>query len=137
MLRFIRDGFLNPYFQIFFGAIIVTAAELCLKVGAVHSAQLTDAGKWAWTGIAGLLSPWIWCAIVLMVTSLMTWLYVLRHLPLAVAYPISNMVHIFVPLSCWWFLGETISLRRWCGILLVLIGLVVVSKPFSRIEDRL
>lgn len=135
MLQAIRHGFFNPYFQILFGAIVVTAAELCLKVGAAETADLAPA--FAWTGLAGLASPWVWCAIVLMILSLLSWLYALKHLPLALAYPISNIVHIFVPLSCWILLGETISLRRWCGILLLLIGLVVVAKPFSKIEERL
>jgi drug/metabolite transporter (DMT)-like permease len=34
-------------------------------------------------------------------------------------------------------LGEQISPRRWCGIVLVLIGLLLVAKPFARIEEKL
>jgi len=65
------------------------------------------------------------------------WFYVLRHVPLSIAFPLSNVVHVLVPLSCWIFLHELISTRRWCGIALVLIGLAVVAKPFSRIEEKL
>jgi drug/metabolite transporter (DMT)-like permease len=35
------------------------------------------------------------------------------------------------------FLGESISTRRWCGIALVLLGLIIVAKPFARIEEKL
>jgi drug/metabolite transporter (DMT)-like permease len=129
-----RRGFLSPYFQIFFGAVLVTGAELFLKVGAKATAS---SAAWAWTGVGALVSPWVWAGMVLMVLSFLSWLYVLKHLPLALAYPISNVVHIFVPLSCWIFLGESIGLLRWCGIFLVLIGLVVVAKPFSKIEERI
>ena len=135
MLKTLRDGFLNPYTQILLGAVIVTGAELCLKVGAAETAHL--AGSWTWTGLSGLASLWVWAGIVLMIVSMLTWLYVLKHLPLAVAYPISNVVHIFVPLGCWLLLGETIGGRRLCGIALVLIGLLVVAKPFSKMEEQL
>ena len=135
MLRLLRDGFLNPYFQIVLGAVVVTTAELSLKIGAAQTAHIEPA--WSWTGLTGLASGWVWWGILLMVLSFLSWLYALRYLPLAVAYPISNVVHILVPLGCWIFLGETIGHRRWCGIFLVLIGLVVVAKPFSKVEERL
>ena len=72
-----------------------------------------------------------------MILSLVSWLYVLRLVPLSIAFPLSNVVHVLVPLSCWIFLGEQISTQRWCGIALVLLGLIVVAKPFARIEERL
>ncbi len=135
MTRSLRGVFLDPYFQLVCGAIMVTAAEIFLKIGA--STMPDPTGRWSWTGLNALASIWVWWGILLMVLSFLTWLYVLKLLPLAVAYPISNMVHIFVPLGCWLFLGEAINARRWCGISLVLIGLLVVAKPFSKIEERL
>ena len=125
----------NPWFQIFFGAVLVTASELFLKRGAMESTQL--APKWAWTGLTGLGSIWVWLGIIFVILSFLSWLYVLKHVPLTVAFPLSNVVHVLVPLSSWIFLGELITSRRWCGIVLVLIGLAVVAKPFAQIEERL
>ena len=135
MVRWLRRGFLDPYFQIIFGAILVTGAELFLKIGA--SATAPSAQSWSWTGLGALASIWVWWGIILMVLSFLSWLWALKFLPLAVAYPISNVVHVFVPISCWLFLGEAIGMRRWCGIGLVLLGLAVVAKPFSKIEEQL
>lgn len=135
MMRRLCDGFENPYFQIFFGSVLVTAAELFLKIGAVETAS--SAQRWAWTGLGALASSSVWWGILLMVLSFLSWLWALKFLPLAIAYPISNVVHIFVPVSCWIFLDEAIGGRRWCGIFLVLLGLIVVAKPFSKIEERL
>ncbi len=128
-------GFLNPRFQIFFGAVVVTASELFLKRGATATAG--SAESWGWTGLASLRSPFVWVGIALVIVSLLSWLYVLKHLPLSIAFPLSNVVHVFVPIASWFFLGEVISSRRWCGIALVLIGLIVVAKPFAKIEERL
>ena len=71
------------------------------------------------------------------ILSLVSWLYVLRHVPLSLAFPLSNVVHVLVPLASWLFLGELISTRRWWGITLVLIGLIIVAKPVARIEEKL
>ncbi|HXP35566.1 MAG TPA: EamA family transporter [Chthoniobacterales bacterium] len=125
----------NPWLQIALTAIIVTASELFLKLGARATASLTTP-FWAW-GISGLASAWTWLGIVFVILSLVSWLYVLRHIPLSIAFPLSNVVHVLVPLSCWFFLGETISLRRWCGIALVLTGLIIVAAPLARIEEKL
>jgi undecaprenyl phosphate-alpha-L-ara4N flippase subunit ArnE len=78
-----------------------------------------------------------WLAIVCIIFSLLGWLYILRHLPLSIAFPLSNAPHILVPMVSSVFLGEMISGRRWCGIVLVLIGLLLVAKPFARIEEKL
>ena len=72
-----------------------------------------------------------------MILSFLTWLYVLRHLALSVAFPISQSVHVVVPLCSWIVLGEIISPVRWCGIGLVLIGLFLVAKPVAKFEERL
>ncbi|MDQ6809961.1 MAG: EamA family transporter, partial [Verrucomicrobiota bacterium] len=114
-------GLANPWFQVFFGALLVTASELLLKRGANETAHTSQ--RLAWTGLSGLGSVWVWCGIVFVILSFLSWLYVLKHLPLTVAFPLSNVVHILVPLASWIFLGELITPRRWCGITLVLVGL--------------
>jgi predicted N-acyltransferase/multidrug transporter EmrE-like cation transporter len=132
--RFLRL-FGNPWLQIALNAVIVTASELFLKLGARNTAHLTEG--WNWTGISALASVWTWLGIVFVMLSLFSWLYVLRHVPLSIAFPLSNVVHVLVPLSCWVFLGELISTTRWWGIALVLVGLLIVAKPFARIEEKL
>src|SRR4051794_25116507 len=125
----------SPWLQIALNALIVTASEIFLKLGARDTAQLTR--SWNWTGITGLLSAWTWLGIVFVILSLISWLYILRHVPLSIAFPLSNVVHVLVPLASWIFLGERIGTTRWWGITLVLIGLIVVAKPVARIEEKL
>jgi multidrug transporter EmrE-like cation transporter len=127
--------FANPWLQLALNALIVTASEIFLKLGARDTAAFTR--SWDWTGITGLLSPWTWLGIVFVILSLVSWLYVLRHVPLSIAFPLSNVVHVLVPLASWVFLAEQISTKRWWGITLVLIGLIIVAKPVARIEEKL
>lgn len=130
-----RRFFGNPWVQIVVSAILVTVAELFLKVGARNTAHLSE--RLSWSGVTGLASIWTWFGIIFIVLSLLSWLSVLRQMPLSIAFPLSNVVHVMIPLSCWIFLGEVISGRRWLGIALLLIGLVIVAKPFARMEEHL
>ena len=125
----------NPWLQIAFNVLIVTASEIFLKLGARDTAAVTQ--SWNWTGVTGLLSLWTWLGIFFLILSLVSWLYVLRQMPLSIAFPLSNAVHIFVPFASWIFLGELIEPKRWWGITLVIIGLIIVAKPVSRIEEQL
>jgi len=128
-------GFANPWLHLALSIACVTIYELLLKVGATQTAHLSE--RWAWTGLTGLASPYIWLAIVFVILSLVTWLHVLRTLPLSVAFPISQVVHALIPLGSWIVLGESITSLRWFGITLVLLGLVIVAKPVASLEERL
>jgi drug/metabolite transporter (DMT)-like permease len=129
------SGFANPWLQLGLNIICVVLYELLLKTGAKATADLSR--SWWWTGITGLTSPLIWLAIVVIILDLMVWLYVLKYIPLSIAFPLSRVVDVLVPICCWLILKEEISPLRWCGIALVIIGLAIVAKPAARLEERL
>src|SRR5689334_6594457 len=104
----------KPLPQIVLNALVVTAAELFLKVGASATAHLDS--RLSWTGVTGLASLWTWLGMICLVVSLVSWLYILRNVPLSVAFPLSHVVHVFIPLASWIFLHEFISTTRWLGI---------------------
>ena len=129
------SGFGNPWLQLALSVMCVLVSELLLKRGATDIADPSSA--LSWTGVNGLASPLVWGAILLIVASFISWLYVLRYIPLTIAFPLSRVVDILVPLGCWIFLNEFISTLRWCGIALVVAGLALVAKPVAQIEERL
>lgn len=129
-----RQRFANPWILLVFEALFVTASETLLKIGASETHRVAG---WEWTGLLALGSIWIWWAILLVILSFLCWIYVLKYIPLSIAFPLSNVVHVLVPLSCWLFLGEHISPRRWCGIGIVIVGLAVIAKPVAKIEEQL
>jgi drug/metabolite transporter (DMT)-like permease len=124
-------GILNPYVQIAIGALLVTASELMLKRGT------TAASGSSWTGIDALASAWTWGGILTYIMSFASWLYVLRHVPLAIAFALINAVHVLVPLGSWAWLGEHVSASRWAGIVLVVVGIIVIARDAARAEERL
>ncbi len=114
----------------------VTIYELLLKRGAAETANpnsqlVLDRTFRDWDSV------YVWIAIGFVILSLITWLNVLRYLPLSIAFPISQAVHVLVPLGSWLVLGENIVTLRWIGIAFVSLGLAVVAKPVARLEEGL
>ena len=128
-------GFRDPWLHLAISIACVAVYELLLKRGAAETANVNS--SWSWTGLNGLASIYVWIAIVFVILSLITWLYVLRYLPLSIAFPISQAVHVLVPLGSWLVLGENIVTLRWIGIALVSLGLAVVARPVARLEEEL
>ena len=128
-------GFRNPWLQFILNIIGVVVYELLLKAGA--SATADPAKSWSGFGITALTSPLTWLAIGVIVVDLIIWLYILRYIPLSIAFPLSRVVDVLVPISCWLILKEAISPLRWGGIALVIVGLVIVAKPAAQLEERL
>jgi hypothetical protein len=85
----IRDrpfGFRNPWLQLGLSVACVLLSEFLLKRGATQVAEPDSA--FSWTGINGLASPLVWWAILLIIASFISWLYVVRYIPLTIAFPL-------------------------------------------------
>ncbi len=130
-----QAGLRNPWLQIAISTVSVALSELFQKRGAVATLHLSE--QWGWTGLTTLASPLVWLGMLLTIVSFITWLYAIRHLPLSVAFPASQSVHILVPVSSWLVLGELITPLRWSGIALVLLGLALVARPVAKLEEKL
>jgi undecaprenyl phosphate-alpha-L-ara4N flippase subunit ArnE len=127
--------FLNPYLLILVGSLLNTTGEVLLKMGA--RAVIGRNGWMEAMGLTPLASGWTWLGILSYVASLVSWLYVLRTVPLSIAFPLINVVHVFVPLAAAIFLHEHVSPQRWIGITLILAGICAVVKPVARAEQSL
>ncbi len=64
---------------------------------------------------------------LLYAASVPLYLYALKVLPLAVAYPLTSMTYVWSALLARRHLNEQIRIGRWCGILLIVAGIVVIS----------
>ena len=126
-----KGWFFNPYTQILLSILLSAAAQLCLKKGA------DKAVPEIWLGFEGLRSGWVWLGILGMVTSLFSWLYSLRFVPLVIAFNLAGLIQVLVPLGSWILLGERIGPTRMCGILLVCAGVYVVARPLMKVEEKL
>jgi drug/metabolite transporter (DMT)-like permease len=72
-----------------------------------------------------------------MIAALFAWLHALRFVPLIIAFSLAAATQVIIPLGCWVFLGEQISLARWAGIFIVTLGVIIIARPLARLEERL
>jgi undecaprenyl phosphate-alpha-L-ara4N flippase subunit ArnF len=133
--------FLNAYVQIALGAVMATASEILMKAGAntvmIDTAATSGSGAMGWLGIAALASGRTWLGIICYILSFLSWIYVLRTIPLGIAFAMISVVHVLIPIGCWIFLQEAISPMRWGGIGLVIVGLLLLVGPVARAEAKL
>ena len=125
-----RRPFSPSTLQLAGSIVLFAASQLLLKRGAGAAAE----GVF---NFAALASVWVWLGIVAEVASLVLWLGALRTLPLGMAYNLSGITHVLIPLGCWGWLGESISPLRWAGIALVLAGVALSARSAAAVEEKL
>ena len=121
-----------PYLHVALSTMLGAAAQLLNKHGADGSITKGDGLRFP-----GLGSWWVWAGIVCLILSLFSWLHALRTAPLHIAFNLTGAMHVIVPLSSWVLLGETISGRRWLGIALICVGVIITARQVGEVEERL
>jgi drug/metabolite transporter (DMT)-like permease len=96
-------------------------AQLLLRKAALSGALPTSP-----TSLA--TNVWFLAGIGAYGISVLTWLYVLKRVPLTVAAPFVAMVYVLVPLASRWAFGDPIQGRMWFGMLLVVAGVILVAQ---------
>jgi drug/metabolite transporter (DMT)-like permease len=74
-----------------------------------------------------LLSPYVMVGTLTYCISIFFWLYALTKVELSYAAPFLALTYIFIVLASWMFLGESVSLMRWVGVIVVSVGVLIVS----------
>lgn len=73
-------------------------------------------------------TPLVLIGTLIYTVSILLWLYSLSKVDLSFAYPFAALSHVLVPLASLLLLGEEVPLRRWIGIAVICVGLIVVSR---------
>lgn len=74
------------------------------------------------------LSPWVWSGILLYSLTFFIWIVVLSRIDLSIALPVGSTSYILTPLMAILFLKENVPPLRWLGIMLIIAGMLFVSK---------
>ena len=67
------------------------------------------------------------CGVSFGVASLL-WFYILRQFPFSQAYPLTALAYVFGFIFAILFLGESVSVMRVMGIVLIVIGCMLVLR---------
>jgi len=102
--------------------ILISAGQILFKLTSARAGAVDLAGL-----LAILVDPYLIAAFAIYGFGTVVWVYVLKSVPLTVAYPFMALTFCLVPLLAWGLLGESLSLRYAVGAALIIAGLVVVN----------
>ncbi|GIP35756.1 EamA family transporter [Paenibacillus sp. J2TS4] len=100
--------------------ILLVSGQTLFKLG------IQQAGGLVWARI--VTSYYILGGLALYGMATALWFVVLSRLPLSVAYPLQSIAYVLALLVAGFLFGETVTLTRWVGIAIILIGVYVVSR---------
>jgi multidrug transporter EmrE-like cation transporter len=75
-----------------------------------------------------LFQPFVFIGILLYAISMLLWLIAISKLELSFAYPLLSIGYIVVAFLSFIFFKENITLIRWTGIVLIVIGCFLLLK---------
>lgn len=102
---------------IFLASLLTCAGQLCQK-RAAHPAVAH--ARW-------YVVRWLVLALLAMGAGMLVWLWVLQHVPLNIAYPMLSLNFVWITLAAYWLWHEPVSLRHWCGVALVVAGVLLLG----------
>ncbi len=75
-----------------------------------------------------LLSPEFWVGGVCYLAPIFLWTYLLKSMELTKLQPLLSIVYIYTIIISYIFLHESISMTRFLGIALIMLGVIVVGR---------
>lgn len=119
------------YLLILAMGIVTLIGQFCLK-GGVMKVGVIQAGslRILIQSIIKLLSnPLILTGLSFSVVGAFIWLMILSRVDLSFVFPISGGIfYILLFLASWLILKEEITLFRWMGVIVILIGIIMITK---------
>ncbi len=68
------------------------------------------------------------CTGILFGAGSVLWMYIVKHYPLSVAYPMISLSYVFGMLAAILFFHESVSLTKWIGVALIMLGCCLIAK---------
>jgi len=85
-----------------------------------------------WPYIAALFNPWVAFGVSLLIVWLISQMTLLSWADLSYVLPVTSAGYVLAALAGRFFLHEEISLARWLGIGLIMMGVAMVAKTAPR-----
>jgi len=74
------------------------------------------------------LNPWVFFGFACFGLSSIFWLVVLSRMQLSFVYPMVSVAYVLVALFSLIFFKESVSLLRWTGIFVIILGVALISR---------
>lgn len=101
----------------------ISTGQLLLKMAAMNLGNAEAIGFWLF---GFRINIYLIGGVSVLGVSTLLWIWVLRGIPLSMAYPVMALAFIIVPLLSFFVLGETLSWKIMLGSLMIGAGLVTI-----------
>ncbi len=121
--------------------LLTSAGEFILK-SAINSFTVTppvDHALSSYTGIAALAlcTPVTVTALIMIITGGVLWLVAMSKFELSFLYPFLSTNLMLIVVGSQLILGEKVNLYRYLGVMLIMAGLVIISKsPYKASSNK-
>lgn len=106
-----------------------TLAQLLMKKGLIDTGiSSVTLGNIAQFSAANSQSLLLWLGIIVQALNFFIWIVILYKIDLSIAMPAGSTSYIFIPIAAAIFLHEHVSLMRWAGIAMIVLGIHFVSR---------
>lgn len=113
-------------------AILIAAGQLLFK----RTAQgISDVNGTVAIVQRIMFDPYFIAATTMYLSATFLWIFALREIPLSSAYPFMALAFVLVPAGAMFFFGESLGLRYFIGLALILAGIAVIS-PIGMASDK-
>ncbi|HEX9235450.1 MAG TPA: EamA family transporter [Actinomycetota bacterium] len=126
-----KKGRTMLYGTILLSVLLAALAQLTLKHGmtqVTHQGGPLDLGAPAATVRRVAVNASVVSGLGLFVLSAAVWLVVLSKVSLSFAYPFVSLTYVLILLFDRLVLNDTVSGLRWAGVLLIVAGILLVSR---------
>ena len=103
----------------------ISCGQVLFKIAARSASASTDVLS---VGRDLALNPFLLGGLVVYLATTFLWIWLLRTVPLSVAYPFMALAFLFVPIMGAAFLGEPLSFRNALGGALIISGIWVIAR---------
>ncbi len=106
-------------------SFFLAGGQVLLKLGMAASGPFS----WSWSFFKSQLTNWwfLGCGISFSVATVL-WLYILKHFPFSIAYPLSSISYIFGTIAAILVFHEHVSVGQWVGVLLIMAGSALMVR---------
>lgn len=107
------------------GVLLSALGGFFLKAGAVQ----VQYSEGLLTAILQVLFNWkIILGVFMYFIPVMIWIFLLRDVELSFLQPLFAMVYVVTPILARFFLNENVSISRWSGIFVIVVGVLIVAR---------
>ncbi len=107
--------------------LLAVAGQLLMKKGMMLFGTF-PVSQLLYKLIPMFFNPFVFFGFVCFGLSSIFWLVVLSRLPLSLVYPMVSVAYVVVAIASIIFFKENVTLVRWIGIIVIVTGVILISR---------